>query len=552
MSRRFAALALALAVSLAAFAPPPAPAQDESDSPNTSSPAEPAPAPPGGAFDAEAYAEGLAGQARAYAAAGDWAKAYGYWKYVRTALGGTAYVRERAREIEAEFAAAQAEVAAAALARAAKTAERNPEKAKEQLAAFQVEHGASRFATEKRGEIEALEAKIRTALWPGRSAWRGAAVLPAEGRLRLAYAFDAVEELADFATGKIAGGAAIEDGRLLLARTGGGVEHRLDVPAGVTVSAEVEGRGTGRLSVVLGALGCEVDATSKEVRIALRRGAVEPLARAAEPRASASRPWKVRVERRGGGGPVVATILREDGTPGASAEAAAPPEAAAPEAGMLHVRLEPASGSKPEVESFSIEGPLGVPAGAEPAAGAAKPPLPRGVFIPLVTRAGLDAWKVQGRWAIEADVLKQESDPASLISRELEGRKLDRYTFTAEIRVVCNDDGRRRARNEAFFAITLPVGEERIAWVFSSREMTLDGAGDAHFIRTLEPARWETVTVRVDARGVEAAVGAERIFSVPIAKVRGTSRFQRADGVAFFALPGPRRIDIRHPKVRLD
>jgi len=532
-------------------------------------------APPGG-FDMEAYAAQLLDVAKAAAVAGEGAKVTSHVKYLKGPLGQTQLVKRQAKvidDLERRGVDLQAE---AVLKRAEELAPKNPAKAKEKLQELRGSYGATGFVAQQAARIEKIETEVRTALWGGKGAWRGNAVLPAEGVLRLTYELEGVPELADW---ECAGKSApkLEAGRLALVKADGIVRHRLDVPEGASFTAEVTARGAGKVAIVVdgtapeGTLGSkaaivEVDATAAALTASIGRldekGRPQAtLARAAG--GTAASPWRVRVERRGG---VVRVTLAEGMAEPASATAQAAPAAeppkgataerapssdelmSAPHGRALKVGLSAMAG-KVEFERIVIEGPLpkSGPAGE---AAASRPPLPTKVWIPL-SKKGKDDWKEQGKWTYEGELIRQSNGGASIVSKEIEGRDLEKYTFTVDVKLD-KEDGRRPRMQQPMFAIVLPVADSGVAWIFTPREMRLDGVDDTRLLGTLTPEQWQTLVVKVDAKVVECFVGQKKIFSVPRDKIEGSRYVERASGISFRTFPGIDKIELKAPKIRID
>jgi hypothetical protein len=260
-------------------------------------------------------------------------------------------------------------------------------------------------------------------------------------------------------------------------------------------------------------------------------------------------PWRVRVERRGG--KVAAAVLKgEKGEEGARLEAGVPDAAFRPGLAFL--------GGKVEVETLTIEGPLppgeaDPPAAAAPGAGgpaaAARPPLPKRVWIPLA-KDGLASWKTGGKWTAEDGLLRPESEPAWLSSKEIEGRAIDRYELSVEVRVESGE--RKVLKPEPLFAIVFPVGRQRLAWIFETREMKLDGIDGARHLAVLPFETWQVIGVKVGPQGIEAYVGAQRIFAVPAGKLVSSAKWDQIQGLGVIALPGPRKVSFRGPRIRVE
>jgi hypothetical protein len=550
------------------LAPAPEPGAD--DGPEQTPPETPAgpetPAAPGAAIDLDAYARQLHEQAIAARERGEGGKVVSWCDYLTGPLGQARYVRERAKEIAALRAAGQDLLAEAVLKRAEELAPKNPAKAKEKLAELRALHGGTAFVARERERVERLETEVRTALWSGKSAWRGAAVLPADGVLRLTYELARVEELADLAFAKSP--PRLEGGRLAPAKADGVLRHRLPIPAGATFTADLQLRGLGRVALLLEGEEPEAALASKASVIELESSASAleaSIGRADEkdrPRASLARPskadaataWRARIERRAGVVSVSLSAGAEADAPAARVERApgADEVLSAPHGRAFRLGLAALSG-KVEVERLAVEGPL--PAeGPEVAAGAAAPPalppLPKRVWIPLAKK-GKEGWKEQGAWVFEGETIRQGGGPASLVSKELEGRALGQYTLTVDVRMD-KEDGRRPRQQQPLFALVLPVGEAEVAWVFTGREMRLDGAADARMLGLLPPDQWQTLVVKVDAKQVECYVGAKRVLASPRDKVDGTRLAQRANGFAIRTFPGLDRVELRAPKIRLE
>ncbi len=541
---------VAAAFALVLFLAAPGKAQDGPEAPEDAPPAAPAPAPE--TIDKNEYAARLVANAAAFLAEGKPGEAYAYLKHVRTVLGDCAYVREHTTEIDAAFRDAEDGVAEKVFGRAAEFAEKNPAKAKEKLDVLRAEYGGSRFVLEKRkDDVLALEAKVRTALWPGKDAWRGDVLLPAEGVIRLAYPFDRVEELADFDT--LDGAPKVGGGELALKKLGGAIRHRLPVDAGGDFKVDLDLTGTGRLWIALegdeadlskAPLVLELEASTRLLKLRLRQSEeVAPISSPRESGRTAASPWIVRIERSQGklrasvkdGGVLLAHEETVGGGPAFS------------------LGLSLRSGDV-KVEALAFEAPL--PEGpAGDAAAAERAPLPKKVWIPLQKKdGGLEGWHVTPKNGFSAlgETLRQEDAPATLASKELEGRALERYTLTVDVRVAV--DKGRPAKKEPYFAIAFKVGSEPAAWVFSHREMRFDGVEKAHYLERLAPDAWHTLTLKVDEKKVEAFLGAERVLGAPVAEIRSalSKKLERVDGVGFVMFQGPERVELRAPRIRLE
>lgn len=496
-------------------------------------------APPESAFDVEEYARGLVLKAKEYAEAKDWGRALGYLRYVRQQLAGARYVREHAEEIEQGTLAAEDGVAEGIFAAATAAAEKNPAGAKAPLARLRKDFAETRFFAKEREKIEALEARVRTAIWPGKSAFRGEATLPAEGVVRLAYRFEKIEVLGDFDAGATTP-PKVEGGRLAAGRAGAVVRHRLAIAEGATFTAEVEAHGSGRLALVLEgeeaaaetparALVLEALASAKSVRISFRRGEKAVSPEIESPRASAADAWKVRVERKNG-------RLTASSGDGAPLEAESPGAAAPVKLGIAF------QSGKVEVASLVLEAPLGADAEA------ARPPLPRHVWIPLA-KGGLAAWKptVAGKWAVDDNTLRADLAGNAILAKETEGRALDRYEFRAEVRI----EAKGTLGVEPLFTVVLPVGKLRVAWTFDNREMRIDGV-DVRYLGMPAPGTWQPIAAKVGPQGVEAFLGGQRVLSVPIEKIVSSPRTASLDGLGFIAQSARRRLELRDPKIRVE
>jgi hypothetical protein len=493
------------------------------------------PAAPTSGFDVEDYARGVVARAKEFAEAKDWARALGYLRYARRELAGARYVREHEAEIDEAARAAEDGLGEQIFDAAAKVAEKSPAAAKPQLARLRKDFAGTRFFEREHEKIEALEARVRTALWPGKTSFRGDATLPEEGVVRVAYRFDRIEVLGDFDAGDAAP-PRIEGGRLVPGRAGSALRHRLAIPAGATFTAEVEAHGAGKLLLVLegegadlaaGALVLEAQAGPRAVKLAFRRGEKAASAEVEEARPAGGEVWKLRVERRGGR----LTASTGDGAP---LEA----EAGAASAFRLGIALD---SGKVELERLVLTAPL--PADFD----SAKAPLPRHVWIPLA-QAGREAWKQAAtKWSVEDGILRAEPAAGSIVSKELEGRAIDRYEFRAEVFV----EARGFAGAEPLFAVILPIGKLRVAWVFDSRETHLDGV-DGRSLGMPAPGSWQTISAKIGPQGLEAFLGSQRVLALGTDRLVSPPHYAGVDGLAFLAQSSRRKIQIRDPRIRIE